>query len=104
MALRDDRAYVGEAVDAMARAAAFIGQLPLEEFLLDEKTQSAVVRQRRLRTDKRLAVLPGVDVFYVIGQEGEGGVAARRRQPVVVREIVLARGQQDNHPHLAAHR
>lgn len=37
MALRDDGAYVGEAV--------YAGQLPLDEFLLNEKTQNAVVRQ-----------------------------------------------------------
>lgn len=45
MAVRDDRAYINEALDAIGRASAFMGELSLDAFLEDEKTQSAVVRQ-----------------------------------------------------------
>ena len=45
MAARDDRVYIGEALDAIGRSVLFVGELSLDEFLGDEKTQSAVIHQ-----------------------------------------------------------
>lgn len=46
--MKDDKVYIGQTIDSIAKIEKFVGTMSKEQFLADQKTQSAVIMQLML--------------------------------------------------------